>query len=121
MTSVAAALLFLGCSFGSPCEPGQVEVHSLCEPAPLSLDASDSDADNSDAGDTDASVDPFAGFRVACTVQSECARYGLRCGEAALPYCLRINCMGIPDVCPPTWTCLDTRGVSPDPNVTPCV
>lgn len=118
--SVAAslALVFLGCTFDSPCDPGQVEVHALCEPAPVSLDASDNDAEDSDAGDTDATTDPFECFGVACTAQSECASYGLRCGEAALPYCLQINCMGTPNTCPPTWTCLDTRGVSPDPNVT---
>lgn len=115
---LALALTAAGCGFDDPCDPGQVEEHGLCFPGGTTMDASAADADDSDSGDTDASADPFAGFGTPCTLQSECAPYGLRCGEAFLPYCIQINCLGVANVCPPTWTCLDTRGASPDPNVT---
>lgn len=110
-------LLWIGaCELSDPCDPGQYEEHGLCRALPVDgIDAGQDD----DAGElADANTDPFAGFGTECTLQSECADFGLVCGESFLPYCTRTNCLGVAQACPPSWTCLNTGGAGPDPSVT---
>lgn len=112
-----ATLVVSGCELSDPCDPDQYVEHGICYAR--AVDAADIDADDNDAGDQpDAHADPFMGFGTACTLQTECATFELVCGESFLPYCTRTNCLGAANSCPPDWTCLDTGGLGPDPNVT---
>lgn len=112
----------VGCDPDDPCDPDQYADHGLCRyrlPDAAGIDAGADDASDEDSSAmADPNADPFAGFGVACTLQTECEGFGLVCGEGFLPYCTRLNCLGIANACAPDWSCFDTRGSSPDPSVT---
>lgn len=112
----------LACDPSDPCDPGYYELHGACYPTPEEEPDAGGDAgpiEDDDAG-SDAEPppsDPHEGFGDACEDESDCPE-ALICGGEMLPYCTQVNCMDDPSICPSTWTCLDTTGLSPDPNVT---
>jgi hypothetical protein len=113
----------LACDLSDPCDPGDYEEHGACRPipqdAPLVSDASmgDSGEDGGSEADAEPPSDPYEGFGDACADVGDC-RDGLICGAPMLPICTQVNCLDEPSICPPDWTCFDTTGLSPDPNVT---
>lgn len=121
---VLVALSAIACDPSDPCDPGDYEVHGACYTPEMEVpDAGDGDGDagdgdSEDAGDEEAPpADPYAGFGDECTDDGDCSN-GLICGAPMLPMCTQVNCMEEPSICPPDWTCFDTTGLSPDPNIT---
>jgi len=114
------ALAALACDPSDACDPGYYEQHGVCYPNPEDVEAHDASTDEDvDAGsDSEAPPsDPHEGFGDECADEGDCPD-DLICGGEMLPYCTQVNCMDEPGTCPPAWTCFDTTGVSPDPNVT---
>jgi hypothetical protein len=113
-------LTALACDPSDPCDSGDYEEHGACYP--IRQEQPESDAGPvEDAGDaaSDAADEPpsYEGFGEECTEAADCPN-DLICGAPMLPVCTQVNCLDEPSICPPDWTCFDTTGLSPDPNVT---
>ena len=110
-------LLVFGCaSFAcqpsDPCDPGQYADHGACYPI------HDAAADDEDAGGDAGTEDRYAGFGKSCTQSSDCPETAPSCGAPMLPLCTVVNCLAMgAGACPPDWTCMDVKDLSPDPSV----
>ncbi len=119
------SLLWLwACDPAHPCDPGYTATFGSCLKTPVDAGKGVADAAADDAGTDDAastavsSCKPYDHFGDKCATNGDCACGAATCATQGLLYCTRLNCMGDPKSCPPTWTCTDISAVSPDPTVT---
>jgi hypothetical protein len=112
---VIAIGVFAACDPSSPCDPGYYADHGACY---LSSSGKHDGAPDLDAGAEDAQAGRYDGFGTACTQSSQCPASAPACGAPMLAVCTIVNCLDKgPDTCPPHWTCLDVKTLSPDPTV----
>jgi hypothetical protein len=108
--------MFAACDPSNPCDPGYYADHGAC----YLSDAGTPDGSADDAGSdaVDAQADRYAGFGNACTQSSQCPESAPTCGAPMFAVCTVVNCLDKPaGACPPNWTCLDVKTLSPDPTI----
>jgi hypothetical protein len=119
LCALVSLLAASACALRDPCDDGQYEDHGACYPILGSmLDAGSvmDAAAEGDGGTSVASTDPYEGFGKPCRTHADCKVPSPVCGAPERPVCTAIQCLPKPEICPPTWTCLDIRAYSSDPN-----
>ena len=128
---VCTLALAPACQPKDPCDPGYRVEHGECyaikkrakpdagthKPSQGDDDAGTASTQTPADAATAAPADPFEGVGRNCAKASDCPA-SLTCGAPNLPMCLKTNCLGDPNGCPPDWMCIDVGAASPFPSIT---